>query len=119
MINGAQRIILYIFIALFLSISLIGIYKEVENEMQNSYAFYTMFVPCFSILTGLFTLLIRRRINYSVSISWLAMTLANILLIFIGMVNYKSGLSYDTFLLFWILGSWVYFNWNCLCSKRN
>ncbi|RBP86206.1 hypothetical protein DFO70_13012 [Cytobacillus firmus] len=107
MINRNQRIILYIFIALFLGISWIGIYKEVGNEMQNSYAFYTMIVPCFSILIGLFTLLIGRRINYSVSISWVAMTLANIFLIFIGMINYKSDLSYDTFFLFWILGSWV------------
>ncbi|MEK3822484.1 hypothetical protein MKY20_25745 [Cytobacillus sp. FSL W8-0315] len=89
MINRNQRIVLYILIALFFVISLIGIYKEVVNEMQNSYAFYTMIVPCFSILTGLFTLLIGRRINYLVSRSWVAMTLANIFLIFIGMINIK------------------------------
>ncbi|MBX9973972.1 hypothetical protein [Cytobacillus firmus] len=107
MINRSQRIVLYIFIALFFGISLIGIYKEVGNKMQNSYAFYTMIVPSFAILTGLFTLLIWRRINHLVSISWGAMTLANIILIFCGMINYKSYLSYDTFILFWILGSWV------------
>ncbi|KAF0815568.1 hypothetical protein KIS4809_5687 [Bacillus sp. ZZV12-4809] len=107
MINRNQRIILYIFIALFLGISWIGIYKEIGNEMRNSYAFYTIIVPCVSILTGLFTLFIGRRINYSVSISWVVMTLANIFLIFIGMIRYISDLSYDTFFLFWILGSWV------------
>jgi hypothetical protein len=107
MINRSQRIVLCIFIALFFFISLIGIYKEVVNEMQNSYAYYMMIVPCFSILTGLFILLIRRSPNHSVSICWVAMTLANIFLIFFGMINYKSYLSYDTFILFWILGSWV------------
>jgi hypothetical protein len=107
MINRNQRIVLFIFISLFFGISLIGIYKEVEHEMQNSYAFYTMFVPCFSILTGLLALLIGRRVSHSVSISWVSMTLANILLIFLGMINYKSFLSYDTFILFWILASWV------------
>ncbi|OZM58467.1 hypothetical protein CIB95_02550 [Lottiidibacillus patelloidae] len=107
--NKIQIIVTYVFVIIFLGLAIKGIKLEATGYSWNGTMYVAIVTPSFTLVGGLLFWLYYNR-NKVLLITWIALTVINIVLIELGIIHYGGPYGdYETFAFYWGITSLLFF----------